>query len=239
MATSYVERLQKIRLTHPRAYERWSEEVLLFLRRSFDAGESIETLAEALQRQPGAISSRLRKLGLFPAGRLDMTRPTLSLGLGPMDTASDPIIAGSISLRFEWRPVLANEETPYMFPGPVTAFMRKRYGEPVIYRWTARADSSTKPDWLYVGSTKCLCPERLNGYLSPERSKTNSRINLRLHQALKDGLQVSLEILSEGCLTIGSETLTSTDLQADPFRLAIERLLIACYRWQGGQLLNV
>jgi hypothetical protein len=135
--------------------------------------------------------------------------------------------------------VLANEETPYVFPNPVTAFMQRRYGKPAIYRWSAHAGNSIEPDWLYVGTSRCLCPDRLEGYLAPERSKTNSRISQRLHQALQDGLQVSLEILREDCIKLGGKTLAPADLRADPIRLVIERLVIVCYRQQGIRLLNL
>ena len=56
------ERLEAIRRQHPRAYEPWSpdeEARLLAMRRN---GESTETIAGELQRQPSAIRSRLRRL---------------------------------------------------------------------------------------------------------------------------------------------------------------------------------
>lgn len=57
--------LEKIRSDHPRAYEKWDsveDEKLVALHNS---GVSLEQIAEALQRQRGAIQSRLRKKGLI------------------------------------------------------------------------------------------------------------------------------------------------------------------------------
>jgi len=48
----------------PNAYENWSEEQEKFLSENFKSGMTVNELAKHLQRKPGAIRSRLRKLGL-------------------------------------------------------------------------------------------------------------------------------------------------------------------------------
>lgn len=60
---SYIE---YVRRQHPRAYEKWDEQEDVRLAREYEQSRSraINTLAKALGRQPGAIRSRLRKLGL-------------------------------------------------------------------------------------------------------------------------------------------------------------------------------
>jgi DNA-binding NarL/FixJ family response regulator len=62
---SYAERMDKIRKTHPRAYEPWLPEEDRRLTYLFKAGTSINELAARFQRQPGAIRSRLQKLNLI------------------------------------------------------------------------------------------------------------------------------------------------------------------------------
>lgn len=56
--------LEEIRKEHPRAYEKWSEDEDDQLYALHATGETIANLAEHFQRKPGAIKSRLKKLGL-------------------------------------------------------------------------------------------------------------------------------------------------------------------------------
>lgn len=64
-ASSYQERIDKIRRHHPRAYEKWTEEEDAQLQQEYRAGRKVQKLAELLGRQPSAIEIRLRKLGLM------------------------------------------------------------------------------------------------------------------------------------------------------------------------------
>jgi hypothetical protein len=64
VGTSYQERLEQIRQRYPRAYEKWTEEEDTRLRQAHQAGAKQKELVLLLQRQSGAIESRLRKLGL-------------------------------------------------------------------------------------------------------------------------------------------------------------------------------
>jgi len=58
-------RLEKIRQKHARAYEVWTHDEEQNLQQQYLQGHSIAELAELLQRQPGGIRSRLRRLGLM------------------------------------------------------------------------------------------------------------------------------------------------------------------------------
>ena len=60
-------RLADIRKAYTRAYEKWTDEEDASLVELVQAGESIENIARALQRQPGAIRSRTMKLHLIEA----------------------------------------------------------------------------------------------------------------------------------------------------------------------------
>jgi DNA-binding CsgD family transcriptional regulator len=57
-------RLSEIRKQFPRAYEPWGAPEEEQLRALHDAGDSIKEIAAQLQRQPSAVESRLRRLGL-------------------------------------------------------------------------------------------------------------------------------------------------------------------------------
>jgi uncharacterized Zn finger protein (UPF0148 family) len=52
----------RIRETHPRAYERWSDEEDGRLKEMHLAGRTAAEIAGDLQRQPSAIRSRLQKM---------------------------------------------------------------------------------------------------------------------------------------------------------------------------------
>jgi hypothetical protein len=57
--------LGEIRISHPRAYEKWSADEDAKLSVLFNSGADKKSIAEALKRQGGAIQSRLRKLGFI------------------------------------------------------------------------------------------------------------------------------------------------------------------------------
>ncbi len=59
------ERLAEIRKTHPRAFEPWTPDEEKQLRQLHQDNISIEDIAKRLQRQYGAVTARLKKLGLI------------------------------------------------------------------------------------------------------------------------------------------------------------------------------
>lgn len=63
----YTNRLAHIRKEHPRAYERWTEKEDETLKYLVASSSSVRDIAELLQRQPGAIRSRMMKLDLTVA----------------------------------------------------------------------------------------------------------------------------------------------------------------------------
>jgi DNA-binding NarL/FixJ family response regulator len=56
--------VEEIRHDHPRAYEKWSAEEDKQLSELFRSGKTVKEIAKALDRQEGAIRSRLVKLNL-------------------------------------------------------------------------------------------------------------------------------------------------------------------------------
>lgn len=57
--------IEAIRREHPNAYRKWSPEEDARLRQERASGADIRTVAEAHARRPGAVQSRLKKLGLL------------------------------------------------------------------------------------------------------------------------------------------------------------------------------
>ncbi|HUU64434.1 MAG TPA: hypothetical protein VMX96_11065 [Dehalococcoidia bacterium] len=57
--------VEEIRAEHPKAYTKWTEEEDNILRNEYFRGKTVEELASKLQRKPGAIRSRLIRLGLL------------------------------------------------------------------------------------------------------------------------------------------------------------------------------
>jgi broad-specificity NMP kinase len=55
----------KVRSKYPRAYEKWSKSEEEILDQLYNEGTSIEEISIVLQRQPTALRSRLKKLGIL------------------------------------------------------------------------------------------------------------------------------------------------------------------------------
>ena len=61
---SHQDRLECIKRKHPNAYEPWTPEQEEILKQMHKGDAPVQDIASALKRQPGAISSRIRKLGI-------------------------------------------------------------------------------------------------------------------------------------------------------------------------------
>jgi hypothetical protein len=61
---AYQDRINKIRKKYPRAYEKWTDEEDQELKTMFESNHKLDRMASKLQRKPGAVRSRLRKLEL-------------------------------------------------------------------------------------------------------------------------------------------------------------------------------
>lgn len=61
---SYQDRLESVKRKHPNAYEPWTNKQEELLIKMYKGGAPVKAIASALKRQPSAISSRIRKLGL-------------------------------------------------------------------------------------------------------------------------------------------------------------------------------
>lgn len=250
MSDAYHKRLAQIKAVYPRAYEQWTEAEELRLLALLHDGRSVLEIAGILQRQPSAISSRLRKLNLFQTNTMVgvpqnnlisdgmvSERPQLSAIQPPaiVEFSEPPI---TISFSFEWHLVMASANMPYIFPQPMTSFMTARYKWPAVYRWLV-VPSKEVPPVMYIGSTKKLCPDRLDGYIHPQSSSTNQRLNIMLRGYKTAGYSIRLEILHNGKTGIDDRSGNATySFQTQTHRIVIEELLIAYYKQQGVTLLN-
>jgi len=102
----YASRLAAIQERHPRAYAPWSGDEDLQLRQLVEAGQSVDEISARLQRQPGAIRSRVQKLGLQAGAAPANERPLHNVMefYGRGRTAWDGIDAQEYvnKLREEW-----------------------------------------------------------------------------------------------------------------------------------------
>lgn len=179
MAVEYQERRRRIRARYPKAYERWSEGDDNLLKQEYKVGVGIEELSQLLQRQPSAIKSRLRKLGLS-TGKKGQKKADASICVGfslgnKGQKKADASIC--VGFSFEWQAVLQDSGREYSFPGQITNFMKRLYRCPAIYCWNLWGNDQAHPQPIYIGSTKQLCPDRLKRHLNPRASKTNIRLN--------------------------------------------------------------
>lgn len=178
-------------------------------------------------RQPGAIISRIKKLG-FDIKDIALIDETLK---------DDSDVLGTDFL-FRWSPIFCDQGKEYYFPHPATAYMIENYKYPAVYRWVVYHDSRERIQYTYIGTTKQLCPERLEGYLYPESSSTN----LRLHQEFKlfseQGYKISLDSLRVEQIKMNNIIVKLNNLHSQTARSFIENLLISYYRQNGLKLLN-
>lgn len=62
--SSHLDRLAEIKQQHPNAYAPWTPEQEEILKSMHEGGAPVKEIASTLKRQPSAIRSRIRKLGL-------------------------------------------------------------------------------------------------------------------------------------------------------------------------------
>jgi hypothetical protein len=216
------EHLASIKRRYPRAYDKWTAEEDGLLEQKYTEGTSLEDLATIFQRRPGAITSRLFKLKLASA-RQDFKQGSIE-----------------VKVMFEWETVRQSEAEEYVFPKPITEFMKRLYKKPVIYRWIVERTNADDEMVMYIGEAARLCPDRLSGYVAPgPTQRTNLRLNQQFHEYVAHGGRIRLEILKMTGAFVNDLDLTERDLSRQDIRRLIERLLVTLYRNQGVNLLNL
>lgn len=227
MSSEYHERVRQIKISYPHAYDKWSDIDDELLRQEYLDGKSVKDLSTIFCRQPGAITSRIRKLGF------DIKDDTII-----DETLNDDGCFLGTDFLFRWTPILYEPEKEYFFPHPITAYMIENYKYPAIYRWIVYHDSRERIQYAYIGTTKQLCPERLEGYLYPDSSSTNLRLHQEFKSFLKQGYNIRLESLQVEQIKMNNAFVKLNNLHSQTARIFIENLLISYYRQNGLKLLN-
>lgn len=247
LISPYHKRLAHIRDHFPRAYDRWSDDEESRLLGQIAQGATIDQISQLLERQPSAIRSRLRKLG-YSDNSVAALDSDSSPHVQPMLAKRPSVVTTShrcgesfrstIEFTFEWRPVYRYEGLRYLFPEHVTSYMNQVYRGPAVYRWKILDRLEDSPCAVYIGMTKRLCPDRLNGYLEPTNSTTNRRLSDIFLQSLQQGQQVHLDVLHVEQVTIDGDKWSSFDLGSQLQRSLVESLIIERSQRSGLVLLN-
>lgn len=247
MTAQYHERLVQIHEQFPRAYERWSEDEETQLLDGANQGATIEELCHLLKRQPSAIRSRLKKLK-YPDDITTRLHPSIRDSAAvaqPKRLPAPEVLQQRNSLYLEvefsceWQPVLKDGHSRYLFPEPVTPYMRKAYARAAVYRWQIRGLVEDTLFATYVGMTRKLCPNRLGSYLDPGESATNQRLSRCFHQSLQQGRTILLDVLHIDKVLVGGNEWSAFSLDAQYQREFVESVIIDRYRRDGFVLLNV
>lgn len=143
----------------------------------------------------------------------------------------------TLTIGFEWQPVLENESSQYVFPNTITAYMRQKYRAPAIYRWIIESDGRIES--VYIGETEELCPRRVYGYLNPGPSQmTNIRINNLFDDLIKKGKTIRLEYLVFSDFSFDGKKITAQDLVKKNIRVLLENIMITQHDNDGITMLN-
>ena len=227
MSSTYQETLKKIRSMYPNAYEKWTETDDNLLKQKFLSGASIAQLSKDFQRQTGAIRSRVRKLGLAFTDELPNN-----------EFAKDDVNYLGTDFQFRWATIFCEREKEYLFPEPLTSYMLENYRYPSVYRWIVYEGKREQIKYAYIGTTKQLCPERLEGYLYPDSSSTNLRLHQEFRKFIEQGYQIGLESLLVEQVRMNNIVIKLNNLHSQTARTFIENLLISYYQQSGLILLN-
>ncbi len=128
----------------------------------------------------------------------------------------------------------------YLFPQPLTSYMKQEYKQPAIYRWNVFREEPGDEKLIYIGEAQKLCPQRINNYLNPGPSQqTSKRINREFQNYLKKGMKIRLEILRFGDVEIGDFVIAKDEVQEKHVRRFIEELMVVIFRKKGYRVLNL
>lgn len=145
-----------------------------------------------------------------------------------------------LDISYTWEPVLAKDDQEYHYPMPISRYMKEHYNHSSIYRWDIYERLPEDKKQIYIGEAQILCPQRIQGYLTPGPSQqTNKRIKEKFQGFLKDGLKIKLEVLRLQRSFIGKVSLTTSELSNKYVRHCIEALLISNYQNKGYVTLNL
>lgn len=169
--------------------------------------------------------------------------PTLACEAVPPSASETEIVsAAQTSLQagmvFHWEQVRADPAHRFEFPGDVTAYMRREYAGPAIYRWVVFDLTIGDRKEMYVGEAEDLC-RRITQYLQPGPSQlTNKRLHALFQSYRAQGHSVTIQRLRFESLSLGEFDMSQTDLFSKHTRVFIEHMLVTYYSKAGFVLIN-
>lgn len=191
-------------------------------------GRATSEIAHVLLRTDGAVQSRCRKIGIkIPVRAKELPKPI---------TAQIFHDINHVSIQFTWIPVLKGNGTPYFFPQPIPSILLKKVRK-AVYRWKAVSPNGRVVQ--YIGQSKDVFSFRIKSYLHPidNESSTDIRIHHELSALLKQGYEISLELLSY-VVSLPDGNAIHQDSFNDSNREFLEQVLIAGHRNIKNSLLN-
>jgi hypothetical protein len=138
------------------------------------------------------------------------------------------------TFNFAWDRVQSAEGVPYLFPEPVTAFIRARHAGPAIYRWLVQRDGC--PAKVYFGEAEILW-RRLDNYRRGSQAQPTAARIKEVLVAQQVGFEVVLEVLQFVPISINGAVIDNKSLGRKEVRCFLENLLILTLP-PGIELLN-
>jgi hypothetical protein len=149
---------------------------------------------------------------------------------------SDSIHEIALRLVYSWEAVFDVDGIPYLFPNPISAYMKKRHRIPCVYQWLIREPNQKLV--AYIGQADNLV-QRVRGYLSPGPTQaTNKRLNRHFRDCIERGCHVELKTLNIIKLDVWDSSYTNNELSDPLLRHLLERFLISDLHRQGIVILN-
>src|SRR6266481_5988166 len=99
-----------------------------------------------------------------------------------------------LEISHRWENAQSSQGYNYLYPAPVSPYMKQRYSRPAVYRWLVWTPGYGIHAY-YVGETQDLA-RRIQQYLRPGKSQaTNLRLKTYFDEAVKQKQQVELQSL--------------------------------------------
>jgi hypothetical protein len=131
-----------------------------------------------------------------------------------------------IDIEHEWEPVELSPGKVYVYPKEASETIRERWSKPALYRWNIYEASPGDLRTYSYGETANLS-NRIYQYRNPTREQaTQSKVKVRLTDAITSGKVARLEWLKVQGFKIGDLSLSSNDLSDPSVRKLIEQILI-------------
>ena len=153
-------------------------------------------------------------------------------------------------LYIKWRSTLSGGSRAYNFPEGFTAYFRRTYSIPAVYRWRVMGSEVEEKEEIYIGEAEDLV-RRIQRVRTPspkaKQGDTNKRLNKLFHHYLSQDRKIVLEIADVEPFEVrvteaGGERAIRFDRDSfgDRFkRRALENLLLASAQAREFELLNV